>query len=139
MIKKLYVFPILGAALCLSAGFAVAAETPAATTQVQKETMYGSQLMTPKERVEYRAKLREAKTVQEREQIRKEHHEEMMELAKKKGITLSAEPPAGGAGMGPGHMGTGGGMGSGPGMMGSGAGMGGGMGAGAGAGAGPRR
>lgn len=138
MSKKSFFIPILGAVLCLPAGFALAADAAPAAGQVQNQTIYGSQLMTPKERVEYRAKLRAAKTVQERERIRQEHHEEMMKLAKERGVTLPAVPPAGGAGMGPGRMNGGAGMGGGAAGMGPGAGM---MGAGAGGGmgAGPRR
>jgi len=87
-----------------------------------QERIYGSQLMTRQERVEFRAKMRAAKTAEEREQIRMQHHEQMKERAKAKGINLPDEPPAMG-----GHMGTGAGMGPGGGM-----GTGGGMGAGGG-------
>ena len=118
MSKKSCFIPILGAVLCLPLGTAFAADATPAAGQVQNQMIYGSQLMTPKERVEYRDRLRAAKTIQERERIRQEHHEEMMELAKKRGVTLPAVPPAGGAGMGPGAgmmgTGTGGGMGAGP-------------------------
>ena len=79
--------------------------------------IYGSQLMTQQERSEYRAQMRNAKTAQEREQIRKEHHERMKVRAKEKGLTLPDEPPARGRGMGPGP---GGGMGPGGGGMGGG-------------------
>ena len=138
MSKKSFFIPILGAVLCLPAGVVLAADATPAAGQVQNQMMYGSQLMTPKERVEYRAKLRAAKTIQERERIRQEHHEEMMELAKKRGVTLPAVPPASGAGMGPGRMNGGAGMGGGAAGMGPGAGMMG-TGAGGGMGAGPRR
>ena len=80
--------------------------------QIQDRQIYGSQLMTQQERNEYRAQMHNAKTAQEREQIRKEHHERMKVRAKEKGVTLPDEPPARGmgGGMGPG----GGGMGPGP-------------------------
>jgi hypothetical protein len=74
--------------------------------------------MTPQDRVEYRSKTRAAKTAEEREQIRLEHHERMKERAKQRGVTLADEPPARGGGMGPG----GGGMGPGGGGMGPGGG-----------------
>ncbi|WP_291521902.1 hypothetical protein [Acidithiobacillus sp.] len=138
MSKKSFLIPIFGVVLCLPTGVALAADAGPVAGQVQNQMMYGSQLMTPKERVEYRAKLRAAKTIQERERIRQEHHEEMMELAKKRGVTLPAVPPAGGAGMGPGRMNGGAGMGSGAAGMGPGAGMMG-TGAGGGMGVGPRR
>jgi len=67
-----------------------------------QDQVYGSQLMTDEERAEYRARLRSAKTREERDQIRKEHHERMKERAKERGITLPDEPPERGHGMGPG-------------------------------------
>jgi len=63
--------------------------------QVQKqEPIYGSQLMTRKERTEFRTKMRAANTVEEREQIRKEHHEVMQERAKERGVSLPDKPSA---------------------------------------------
>lgn len=111
MIKRLLIVPTLIAALSVPAGLALAADPESAKekTQTQKpKQTYGSQLMTPQERAKHRARMREAKTVEEREQIRKEVHELMKERAKARGVTLSDEPPAKGGGMGPG----GGGMGS---------------------------
>jgi hypothetical protein len=71
--------------------------------------------MTQQERNEYRTRMRVAKTVQEREPIRKEHHERKKERAKERGVMLPDEPPVRGGGMGPdGGMGPGNGMG--PGM-----------------------
>ncbi len=83
-----------------------------------QERIYGSQLMTPAERDEYRARLRAATTSDERNRIRAEHHEQMMLRAKERGVTLPDEPrdwgdPGQGRGMGsdmhPGGMGPGGG------------------------------
>ena len=119
--------------------------------------IYGSQIMTPQERAEHRDRMRAARTAEEREQVRAEHHERMVERAKERGVTLPDEPPMrGGRGMmGPGnHMdpgerqrlgpadrmgprgaSPGGGMGSGGGMgPGGGMGQGGGMGPGGGSG-----
>jgi hypothetical protein len=84
--------------------------------QIRDQDIYGSQLMTPQERTEFRSKMRAAKTVEERERIRKEHHELMKARAKERGITLPDEPPMMPGGMGPGGggmMGPGGGMGPG--------------------------
>ncbi len=75
--------------------------------------------MTEDERTEHRKKMRAAKTAEEREQIRKKHHEQMKARAKERGMMLPDEPPAmgegmsSGGGMGPGGhgMGPGGGMG----------------------------
>jgi hypothetical protein len=88
-----------------------------------RDQVYGSQLMTQEERNAYRDRMRAAKTEQEREQIRKEHHEQMKVRAKEKGVTLPDEPPARGRGMGPGK-GMGPGMGPGGGGMGPGMGNG---------------
>jgi hypothetical protein len=86
--------------------------------QTRDRDVYGSQLMTTEERNEYRAKMRAAKTAQEREQIRKEHHERMKMRAKEKGVTIPDQPPERGMGMGPRDgMGPGGGMGPGAGGM----------------------
>jgi len=87
------------------------------------DQVYGSQLMTQEERNAYRNRMRAAKTEQEREQIRNEHHEQMKIRAKEKGVTLPDEPPARGRGMGPGK-GMGPGMGPGGGAGGMGPGMG---------------
>lgn len=112
MIKRPLVMSAFATALFLSAGFALAAEQAPAQekTQTKKQIqVYGSQLMTQQERVEYRAKMRAAKSAEEREQIRKEHHESMKERAKERGVALPDNPPARGSGMGSG----GGGMGAG--------------------------
>jgi hypothetical protein len=98
----------LAGAILFVAGVALAADQ--VTTQAQAQTqeqVYGSQLMTPQELAEHRAKMRAAKTVEERERIRKENHDRMQERAKERGVTLPEEMPMGGGGMGPG----GGGMG----------------------------
>lgn len=87
----------------------------------QEEVIYGRQMMTREEINEYRAKMRAAKTAEEREKLRKEHHEKMKARAKERGVTLPDEPPPRrGPGMGPG----GGGMGPGKGMGPGGGGMG---------------
>lgn len=71
---------------------------------IPEEPVYGAQMMTEQERNEHRAALRAAKNEQEREQIRRTHHEQMQKRAKERGVTLSDEPPARGVGrgMGPG-------------------------------------
>lgn len=86
-----------------------------------QERIYGSQLMTQQERNEYRTRMQAAKTAEERERIRNEHHKLMQKRAKERGVTLPDEPPARGGMMGPGGgMGRGGGMGPGGGMGGGG-------------------
>jgi len=108
MLKRIPVF--IAGVLALSIGLAVAADPATA----MNEQVYGSQLMTQQERVEYRARLRSAQTAEERAQIRAEHHERMRERARQLGVAMPEEPPAMGAGMGPGpggslRMGPGGG------------------------------
>lgn len=88
--------------LMLAAGPSLAAE---------EEVIYGSQIMTQQERLEYRNKMRAAKTAEEQAKIRAEHHEAMKARAKAQGKTLPDEPPARGGGMGPGMGPGGGGMG----------------------------
>jgi hypothetical protein len=137
MKKRLLTISALAITLSLHTGFALSADpTPVtnnAQTQAQdQDQIYGSQLMTQEERIEFRAKMQAAKTVEEQEQIRNEHHKAMQERAASQGIVLPDQPSAGGRGMGPGSgMGSGGGMGQGGGGMGSG---GGGMGSGGGRG-----
>lgn len=121
MMKRPLMVSALATALSLPTGFALAADpepAPAKAQTPEPEPIYGSQLMTQQERTEYRAKMSAAKTVEEQEQIRKEHHEQMKERAQAHGVTLPDEPPARGGGMGPG----GGGMGPGGGGMGPGGG-----------------
>jgi hypothetical protein len=123
---------ILGGALMLSTNPLLAADQSQSKDRIQtqsqdRERIYGSELMTEKERNEYRERIRNAKTEQEREKIRSEHHEKMMVRAKEKGVTLPDEPPAKGGGVGPG----GGAKGSGSGGFGPGG--------GAGKGGGPKR
>ncbi len=118
----------------LSGGVLAQATLPPITDDAP---VFGSQIMTQEERVEHRDKMRAAKTLEAREQVRTEHHTQMVERARERGVTLPDEPPARG-GMGPGSgMGSGSGMGPGKGG-GAGMGPGGGMGPGAGPGQGGR-
>ncbi len=108
MKRPLMLSTLVAIALSLYAGFVLAADpTPVgenAQTQ-QQEHIYGNQLMTPQERIEYRAKMRDAKTAEEREQIRKKHHNVMIIRAKARGVILPDDPPVRGGG----RMGSGGG------------------------------
>jgi len=104
---KTFVLFSLTAALLLPAGVAAVADRPVQEiTGTQEQQIYGSQLMEQDERVEYHTKMRAAKTAEERELLRKEHHQRMQERAKLRGIHLPDEPPVRGGGMG---MGSGGG------------------------------
>jgi len=71
--------------------------------QIRDKDIFGHSLMTSQERTEYRNRMRAAKTAEERERIRAEHHEQMKVRAKERGVTLPDAPPAGrGPGTGPG-------------------------------------
>lgn len=107
MMSRFLIAPTLAATLLLPA-LALAADPLAQRPQNQaapqsQERIYGSQLMTPQERSEHRARMRAAHSATEREQIRREHHRQIQERAKAHGITLPAEPPARGPGMGGGR------------------------------------
>jgi hypothetical protein len=89
--------------------------------QTREQTIYGSQLMTEQERNEYRQRMRNVKTNEERETLRLEHHNRMKERARERGVSLPDQPPekpyrgqgSGGPGMGYGGQGMGSGGGKG--------------------------
>lgn len=102
---------MVGLTLALATGGAIAQNDDATTNQTtarsqdqtqtrsetntrEREQIYGSHLMTRKERMEYHQRLRKLKTEEEREQFRQEHHARMQERAKAKGMTLPEHPPA---------------------------------------------
>lgn len=64
-----------------------------------EEPVYGWQLMTKQERMEHRTRMRSLKTQQEREAYRIEHHKQMQERAKQKGVSLPDDPQPMGKGM----------------------------------------
>ena len=124
MYRRRLVILLSGSMLALSAVVLTAhAQMPAQPPARQQ--VHGSQLMTPQERTEFRARMWAARSPQEREQIRAEHHARMQARAWERGVTLPDGPPGYGygGGMGPG-MGPGMG-GTGPRGMGPGGGMGG--------------
>ncbi len=82
----------------LLTGLAFSAEPAQPAAQ---KPVYGSQIMTSQERTEHRKKMRTAKSAEEREHARQEHHEKMKDSAKEKGVTLPENPPALGGGIGP--------------------------------------
>lgn len=71
--------------------------------------MYGSQLMTVRERNTYRAEMRLLNTEAEREAYRLKHRQAMQLRAREQGVTLPDEPMSPQPGRGPGS--TSGGMG----------------------------
>jgi hypothetical protein len=119
MKRKLAIFVALACSLLLTSSFALAANQANEQERIQaqeQEHIYGSQMMTAQERNEYRDRMQAAKTNEEREQIRVEHHERMKERAKAQGLSMPDSPPQRGGGMGSGMgSGMGGGMGGGKG------------------------
>jgi hypothetical protein len=112
----------------------------------KSEPIYGYRMMNDQERNEFREKMRNAKSADERQALRDEHRKLMEARAKERGVTLpeprgpGSGPRAGspGAGKGPGYgPGGGKGPGYGPGLQGKGPGPGSGPGAGKGPGYGP--
>ncbi len=102
------------AALLCSAFLAVASSAEEPTSeqdateerQPARERVYGWELMTDEELAEHRTRMRNAKTREEREQIRREHHAKMLERAEEQGVELIGPRPGRrrgvGAGPGPG-------------------------------------
>ncbi len=60
-----------------------------------QDRIYGHELMTDQERLEYRARMRAAKTVQERQRIREEHRLLIDARAKERGVQVIHPNPAG--------------------------------------------
>lgn len=120
MPKSIFALPMLSAAMCLMLNVNDAAADQAQTqfgwrkscrgggscthaTRKQKpmqpmaqkrEPVYGSQLMTPQERTEYRSRMNSLKTREERDAFRAEHRQKMQERAREKGKTLPDTSPA---------------------------------------------
>ncbi|HEY9050915.1 MAG TPA: hypothetical protein VIQ03_05180 [Gammaproteobacteria bacterium] len=114
MMKSLFVITALTGALMLTPVTGFSADQQ---KDQMRDQVYGSQLMTDQERNEYRNRMRTAKTDEERQRIRNEHHERMKIRAQEQGVTLPDEPPMSGKGMGSGPgMGQGMGQGQGKGM-----------------------
>ena len=119
MNKHLTILTGICLGLVMASPIALAADQDRDQTQDQLKTqdhlktqdqIYGSQLMTQQERMEYQNRMQAATTAQERERIRNEHHKQMQERAKERGVKLPDTPPPHGmgGGMGPGGMGPGG-------------------------------
>jgi hypothetical protein len=108
--RHLLVAAIAGTLTAIAGSAAVSAQ-PADQPAPKSEPIYGYQLMTPQERDEYRAKMRNARSAGERQAIRDEHHSAMQARAKERGLTLPDRP----RGTGPYGTGQGRGPGAGPG------------------------
>jgi len=117
--KKSILAIVIGSTLLTAgSGLAVAADQEQqrdqTRDQAREQVIYGYQLMTQQEREQYQAQMRNAKTAEERERLRNEHHERMQARAKERGVMLPDTPPKRGGGMNQGNgMGPGSGMGGG--------------------------
>ncbi|OIQ87439.1 hypothetical protein GALL_306900 [mine drainage metagenome] len=86
---------VIATALALSGGTALAADQAPAQNPTQGQAHDGP-LATPQEHAEHRARMRAAKTAEEREKIRKEHHKFMKERARERGMNIPDGPTSGG-------------------------------------------
>lgn len=107
MMKRTLVMTVLTSGLLMVTSSGYAADEIAEQEQVRtkeqvqaKDQIYGSQMMTSQEKMEHRNKLRAAKTAEEREIVRAEHHEAMKIRAQERGVTLPDVPPERGMGSG---------------------------------------
>ena len=96
---------------------AVSVYAPAEASAAQKgESIYGYNMMTDQERNEYRQKMRDAKTADERQTLRDEHHKTMEARMRERGIDPSQMRGRGNGPYGPGPGAGGALKGKGPGM-----------------------
>lgn len=112
MKHRQFVIAVIASVLSVAGGTALAADQLQIRDQIKaqdqtqtkdQEVIFGRDLMTKEELAQHRNQMRAAKTVEEREQIRNEHHKRMLARAKERGVTIPEEPVTGmGAGMGPG-------------------------------------
>ena len=98
---------VLAAAVSMAGAIATFPATAQDQTQDRtqlrtREPIYGSQLMTPAEREAHWEQLRNMATEQDREAYLLQHHQQMQERARAKGIQLPDEPPIRRMGPGPG-------------------------------------
>jgi len=91
---------VIAAVFVAATSISALAQTPAPAQTQAQQRIYGSQLMTAQERNEYQQRMRELKTVQERDALRKDHHAKMQVRANERDVTLPVEPPARGMGAG---------------------------------------
>ena len=79
-----------------------AAEGTAESAARKSEPIYGYRMMNDQERNEFRDKMRNAGSADERQALRDEHRKQMEARAKERGVTLP-EPRGPGGGKGPGY------------------------------------
>ncbi len=101
MKRKIWLFTMLLPALMLVAVLVVGerqavAQAVAQASEVapQDGQIFGSELMTFGERLGYRFRMWSARSEEERQRIRNEHHKQMLERARERNIFLPEEVPA---------------------------------------------
>ncbi|NTU68313.1 MAG: hypothetical protein HGB02_05465 [Chlorobiaceae bacterium] len=62
---------------------------------LEPEMIYGYHLMSPGERVGYMQRLHSARSFEERDRLRLEHHRIMQDRARRRGVILPDMPPPG--------------------------------------------
>lgn len=94
MMKRSFMVSALATALSLPMGSTPAADQPPAHGEAQSQQQMQARPPTVRQaRAEFRAKMRAAKTPEEREQIRKEYNESMKPHTKQPEATPPAAPP----------------------------------------------
>lgn len=68
-----------------------------------EQPIFGRDLMTQEELMQHRARMRTARTPEEREALRRAHHATMLQRAREQGIELPEQPPPRGRGIGMGR------------------------------------
>lgn len=81
---------IVSVALVLAGSLAAGSALARGPWMASKGNTWGWQLMTPEERIEHQNKMRSFKTYDECKAYQEEHHKQMEERAKEKGVTLPA-------------------------------------------------
>ncbi len=94
MLQRTLITAVLAGSLYVAASFGLPAtggaqEQPPTAPPVQDEwLLYGSPLMSLRERAEFRVRLRDARTAEQQEAVRREYYDQMLERASQQGITL---------------------------------------------------
>jgi hypothetical protein len=71
---------------------AIQAQQPGAAPAVKREIIPGSELMTSREREQYRQRIRGAKSAEEEARVREQHVTQMRERARLRGLQLPDTP-----------------------------------------------
>ena len=89
----------LSTPVLMSPAFAAEAGGSTAAQMATQQKVFGAEIMSKKEIEAYEKELAAAKTPADRAKLETQHHDKMVALAKKKGVTLSepAAAPAPGA------------------------------------------